>query len=239
MVAGRVRPLGIDPEAPPTLALPARDALAALSLDSPGARRHSIACKHDESLPLARCNLPLPVACRLAALACRHKRAGADCAPSCVTLPDELWARIFSFAVTTSEVPNVIELGDTVRTGGLGKLECGLAFEPSTSQQVLYECLLAPLVDSALEGFSTALITFGARGSGKSYTLEGSRAHREVNMNGFVSPSKISPSAARDGDGSQCVPAAERRLARTGAATAAAAAAAAAAAGAWRPRSVG
>mmetsp|Transcript_37685 Transcript_37685/g.99595 ORF Transcript_37685/g.99595 Transcript_37685/m.99595 type:complete len:535 (+) Transcript_37685:64-1668(+) len=176
VVAAKVRPLTV---APPTgemgYPLPSRDALAALSLDSPGARRHTVRCVKDRVLPIAHVSLPLPLPIRWALLGCRHARLGAGCVPSMQTLPDEIWERIFGYAVERLDVPNAIEFGDPPRPvdSPRGRFHCGLALDADVPQPVMYETLMVPLVKSALDGFSAAFITFGPRGSGKTHTLEG------------------------------------------------------------------
>ena len=55
-----------------------------------------------------------------------------------------------SFLASGVELPNSIELGDTPR-GGARRHSCGSAFGPLTTQEELYESMLAPLVEHALE----------------------------------------------------------------------------------------
>ena len=52
---------------------------------------------------------------RWAVLAGRHRRLGSGCVPGLRMLPEEIWERIFHFAVTKLDVPNAIEFGDPPR----------------------------------------------------------------------------------------------------------------------------
>jgi len=175
-VAAKVRPLSV---AAPTgeigYPLPLPQAVAAMSLDSPGAKRHTVRCVEDDHLPISQVALPLPQPDRYALLSCRHARLGAACAPGMQNLPDELWERIFTLAAAKLDMPNAIEFGDPPKAvdSPRGRFHCGLALDATVPQATMYETLMVPLVESCLDGFSTALVTFGPRGSGKSHTLEG------------------------------------------------------------------
>lgn len=46
-------------------------------------------------------------------------------------------------------------------------------FTSKSSQAAIYNNVVAPLVDKALNGFTCTLLTYGQSGSGKSYTLFG------------------------------------------------------------------
>ena len=155
--------------------LRAQQALAAMRIDSPNAKRHTVRCVADDHYPISHVSLPLPLPLRWSVLAGRHRRLGAGCVPGLRMLPEEIWERIFHFAVTKLDVPNAIEFGDPPRPvdSPRGRFHCGLALNALVSQPTMYETLMVPLVESALEGYSSALVTFGPRGSGKSHTLEG------------------------------------------------------------------
>ena len=178
----RVRPILVSPPIG-ELGYPTapREALAALSLDSPGAPRHSINIVRDDSLPPALAFMPLAVESRRAVLMCRLERLASACEPAMRRLPDEIWQRVFALASVAVEVPNVVEMApgqpNEVVARPARRHTCDHVFGPDTSctgQRLVYEASVAPLVESALDGFSTAFITYGPRGSGKSYTLEGS-----------------------------------------------------------------
>lgn len=47
------------------------------------------------------------------------------------------------------------------------------AFGPGTRQETLYTQMLAPFMSSFLEGFDVSIVTYGQKGSGKSYTCFG------------------------------------------------------------------
>lgn len=48
-------------------------------------------------------------------------------------------------------------------------------FGPKTSQDEIYHECVAPLIDEACEGYSCTLFAYGQTGTGKTYTLEGTR----------------------------------------------------------------
>ena len=181
LVGTRVRPVEVSP---PTGELgypqPHFDALAALSLDSPGARHLKLQSIADPALLLRQCALPLAPEVKYAVLACRNDRLGQACSAAMRNLTDEMWVIVFAFAAETHEVPNSLEVSQVAR--GDGEVAIGsvparytfdLVFDATASTEAVYECVVAPQVAQALKGYNAALIAFGPCGSGKSYTIEG------------------------------------------------------------------
>lgn len=50
---------------------------------------------------------------------------------------------------------------------------CSQVFGPESSQEKLYNCAIATIVDEVLEGFNCTIFAYGQTGTGKTYTMEG------------------------------------------------------------------
>jgi kinesin family protein 11 len=48
-------------------------------------------------------------------------------------------------------------------------------FGPADTQQELFETVVAPIVEEVLKGFNCTIFAYGQTGTGKTYTMEGSR----------------------------------------------------------------
>jgi hypothetical protein len=144
------------------------------------AARASIKCHVDPLDPVRKCNMPLPLASRVACLMCRHPRLGTGCADGMARVPEELWLRIFGAAPTPTAFANLVELGpppgSNATVGVINaptppaepttavdedegrRYACGLAFGPEASQEEIYESNGAELLEGALEGYNATIL---------------------------------------------------------------------------------
>jgi len=65
-------------------------------------------------------------------------------------------------------------------------------FGPTTTQQHLYDVMCRPIVDEVLQGFNCTIFAYGQTGTGKTFTMEGSRdLKRSLHFNAGVIPRSI------------------------------------------------
>lgn len=56
----------------------------------------------------------------------------------------------------------------------------GQVFGPTSKQRDLYEQVVSPIVNEALEGYNCTIFAYGQTGTGKTYTMEGEGRKEEV-----------------------------------------------------------
>ena len=96
-------------------------------------------------------------------------------APEAGHAPDELP----SVGVESKHVVNIVD-----RAAGHGAVVSRMIFDSvysaNASQSAVYESTVRPLVAGALRGYSTTIMAYGAGGTGKSYSLEGTQEQHGI-----------------------------------------------------------